>query len=356
MTKELLFKFLDNRCSKEELEEIIQWIKEDALSEESKGLAYSDWSTFLFEGSSVHSKERFNQLLDKIHHKIKNNEFVPPEPEKRKPIRIVFQWMTRAAAILLIPVLAFLFYLFSNPTMILSQYSDSIVDSLEVIAPAGARTVVQLADGTTVHLNNGSKIKYPQTFNGKTRELTLTGEGYFEVTHDPQHPFIVNTKGLKVKALGTEFNVKSYPDDDIVETTLVEGKVVLEQSLKQGEITTIGRLVPGQHVYYNVKTDAMFSTKGATEQYVAWKDGLLIFDNSGINEVAKRLERMFNVEIEVSDDIKDYTYTVRFIDEPLSQILDLFTKATPLNYKIYPREKLADGSFSKQKILLEKRQ
>ncbi len=356
MTRELLLKFLDNRCSHEELKKIIQWIGKGALSEKSKNYAYNDWKSFIKKEQSESHNERFNQILDKIHHKINIKSSLKSGSSPKERVHLITKWVTRAAAILLIPVLTFLLYILSNPSFISSHFADSVVDSLEIIAPAGSRTVVQLTDGTTVHLNNGSKIKYPGNFNGKNRELTLTGEGYFEVAHDSKHPFIVKTKYLNVKALGTQFNVMTYPDDDIVATTLVEGKVVLEKSDKNGKIKSIGALVPGQHVDYNVKTGTVSGTKGNIEKYTAWKDGLLIFDNSGINEVAERLGHMFNAEIKVSAEIKDYTYTVKFVDESLSQILELITKATPVDYKILPRERLPDGTFSKQIILLGKRQ
>ena len=294
-------------------------------------------------------------LLDKIHHNINIHNFSYPETKKRITLFLITNWLTKAAAILLIPVLTFLFYTLSDHSFKSAKYSDMVVDSLEIIAPAGSRTIAQLSDGTEVYLNNGSRIKYPRNFNGKTRELTLSGEGYFNVAHNPKKPFIVKTRRLNIKALGTKFNVLAYPDNDQIATTLVEGKVVLEKSDGSGKVRTIGALLPGQHVDYNVNTDNFSISEGNVETYTAWKDGLLVFDNTGINDVAERLERMFNVDIEVADEIKDYTYTVKLIDESLLQILDLLNRATPVKYKILPREKLPDGTYSKQKILLRKK-
>jgi ferric-dicitrate binding protein FerR (iron transport regulator) len=263
--------------------------------------------------------------------------------------------MTKAAAILLIPVLTSLLYVLYDPSFISAKRNNPELDSIEVIASAGARTIVQLSDGTEVNLNYGSKIKYPRNFIGDTRELRLSGEGFFNVSHDPNHPFIVKTKRINIKAVGTKFNVLTYPGNDKVETTLIEGKVILEQPNENGKTKSIGSLIPGEHVNYNSTTGEISSTQGNVEKYVAWKDGILFFDNAPISDVAERLGRMYNVEIKVTDEIKDYTYTVKFVDESLSQILDLLTKATPVNYKMFPREKLPDGTYSKQKILFEKR-
>src|SRR5690606_12915134 len=154
------------------------------------------------------------------------------------------------------------------------------------------------------------------------------------------------------KALGTAFNVLAYDGDDEVETTLVEGKVVLEQVSPEGNIKPLGELMPGHHVTYSVKTGAVERGDGNVDQYVGWKDGKLVFDETTIVDAASKLERMFNVEITVKDDIKAFTYTVTFEDETLFQILDLMAIATPLQYKALPRKMQADGSFSKQKILL----
>jgi ferric-dicitrate binding protein FerR (iron transport regulator) len=354
MSNELLIKFLNNQCSSEELQEIFQWIGTEALADDSLNLAFNDWKNFEEKQSNV-PNEKFGLLLNRIHHQININEFVRPDIKQRNTITLLASWMTRAAAILLIPVLTFLLYVLYDPSFISSNRNNSGLDSIEVIASAGARTIVQLSDGTEVNLNYGSKIKYPREFKGDTRELNLSGEGFFNVAHDPKHPFIVKARYLNIKALGTKFNVLAYSGNERVETTLIEGKVVLEQFDKNGKTKSIESMVPGEHVDYNPTTGELSSTQGSVEKYIAWKDGILFFDNAGISDVAEKLGRMYNVDIKVADEIKDYTYTVKFLDESLSQILDLLTRATPVNYKMYPRNKLPDGTYSKQKILFEKR-
>jgi ferric-dicitrate binding protein FerR (iron transport regulator) len=114
-------------------------------------------------------------------------------------------------------------------------------------------------------------------------------------------------------------------------------------------------MTPGQHVDYSLRTGDIASTKGKVEKYISWTDGKLIFEDTPILQVTERLSRMFNVTFEVNDEIKEYVYTVTLADESLSQILDLITIATPVVYKALPRKKLSDGTFSKQKIIIEKR-
>ena len=294
-------------------------------------------------------------MLNKIHHEI-NLQNSEKKNNKTIYMQIISKWLSRAAAILFIPLLGIVFYLLSQNNFQTEKITNVAVDSLEVISPVGSRTVVQLSDGTEVNLNYGSKIKYPRNFSGDTREITLTGEGYFNVAHNPDKPFIVKTEALNVTALGTQFNVQSYSGDNVISTTLVDGKVVIDKKLSNNTIKRLGTMVPGQHLKYNTKLrEITSSTKGNIDKYIAWTNGEMVFDNTPITEVARELSRKFNVEIEVADDIKDLTYTVTFVDDPLFLVLDLMTETTPVAYKRYPRKKLPDGTYSKLKIRIEKR-
>lgn len=351
MTKELLIKYLNNRCNEKEVGEVIQWMKQQSFSTESKLFSETDWQEYQGEDSIV-TEDKLDSLLDKIHHKIhlETHDQIPA-----KKIKLV-SWLSRAAAVLLIPALTFLFLTLTENHRLNQKLALTAVDSIEVIAPVGSRTVAHLSDGSTIHLNYGSKIKYPQNFIGETREVNLIGEGYFEIAHNPEKPFIVKTGKINITALGTTFNVDAYPETNKIATTLVEGKVVLEKILKNGDLDNLGALVPGQYVSFNTNSGEIVSSKGNIDKYIAWVDGKLVFDNESISAISKTLSRMFNVEFEISDDIKNYTYTVTFVDEPLSQILHLMTIATPVNYLILPRTKNPDGTFSKQKIVITKKE
>ena len=356
MKKDTIIKFLNNCCTDAELYEVIRWANSEALNEESRAWGLNDWNSYQAEDGSE-DDEKFSILFYKIQQRIDAGIHKPKikAENKTRSLSLFTSWLTRAAAILLIPVLTFLLYTLSELKTESVKYANLASDSLEIIAPVGARAVVQLPDGSKVHLNYGSKIKYPQIFSGNTREIRLTGEGYFNVAHNPEKPFIVKTGQLNVKALGTVFNVMAYPGKDIVETTLVNGNVVLEQNMINGKTRNIGSMVPGQHVNYNIRTGAVSSTEGNIEKYIAWKDGRLVFEDATIIQVAEQLSRMFNVDVEIADNMKDCLYTVTFVNESLFQILDLMTIATPVRYKALPREKLPDGTFSKQKIIIEKK-
>ncbi len=352
MKKELLIKYLNNSCTVKEFDELVGWLEKEASNKEDKSWGFEDWKTFEPDYKLKNDK-KYSALLDRIHHEInlKNQR----KESRGITLHKVTSWLSRVAAILFLPLLGVVFML-SNNNIQSDKYANLTVDSLEIIAPIGSRAVVQLSDGTTVNLNYGSKIKYPRNFTGDTRGIILIGEAYFDVAHNPERPFIVKTGKLNIKALGTEFNVLGYPGNDIVETTLVNGKVVLEQNEVNGNVKTIGAMEPGQHVAYNLESGKITSSKGNIEKYIAWKDGKLIFDNEPITEVAEKLSRMYNVDIEVADDIKDYAFTVTLVNDPLFLVLDLMTEVTDVTYKLFPRNKLPDGTLSKQKILIEKRQ
>jgi len=355
MKRELLIKYLNNQCTEAELRDVLRWINADALSEDSRKLAFEDWIA-LQETAGIEENEKFTDIFDKIQKRIDNNSQTKTrESGKTLTLHTVYLWTTKAAAILLIPVLTILLYTLSEKKNLSDHYANLAVDSLEVIAPMGSRTVVQLSDGSQVHLNYGSKIKYPQFFSGNTRDVVLSGEGFFKVAHNPQRPFIVKAGNLNIKAVGTTFNVMAYPDEDIIETTLVNGKVILERNILNEKRKTIGTMTPGQHVEYNALNGDISSTKGKVEKYTSWTVGKLIFEDTPIQEVSERLSRMFNVDFEIKDELKDDIYTVTLEDESLTQVLDLMTIATPVVYKMLPRIKLPDGTFSKQKIILEKR-
>ncbi|HZH72294.1 MAG TPA: FecR domain-containing protein [Mariniphaga sp.] len=352
MNKGILIKYLKNQCSKEEFEAFENWVKKDAHNKESKDWGYEQWRSLELKLREEDS-EKYSALLHKIHHEINLQN---SKNENRKVITVAkfAGWLSRAAAILFLPLLGVVFYLLSNSNFNDAALAELSVDLVEVISPIGSRTVVQLSDGTEVNLNYGSKIKYPKNFTGNAREITLTGEGYFDVAHDPEKPFVVKTEKLNIKAIGTEFNVQAYPDNPIVSTTLVNGKVIIEETT-DNKAGLIGTMVPGQHIDYHTETGKINSNKGSVDKYIAWKNGKMIFDNTSISEVARELSRKYNVDIIVEDGIKDLTYTVTFVDDPLFLILDLMTEITPIKYVRSQRKKLPDGTFSKQEIRIVKR-
>lgn len=346
MTKEIFIKYLQGNCTETEFEQILLWIREGSLSTYDRGMVQDIWDEFEPEAGSV-ERVNYARVLDKIHHQININQnstqFVIQKASTKNRILAI---LTRAAAILLLPVLSLLFYTNLSDR---DRYADNLND-LEVAAPAGSRIHIELGDGTRVWLNHGSKLKYPHRFEGENRKVFLTGEAYFEVAHNSKAPFIVGTNRLEVKATGTAFNVSAYSGDDNIETTLVEGKVILYERETGHEIKALS---PGECLKFDAQKDVYTLESGHTEKNTAWKDGLLVFKNEKAEDVAKKLAKWYNVEVEISNEkVKEFTFTATFMDETLPQVLELMTLATPVNYQLTLRKKLPDGSFSKQKVLI----
>jgi ferric-dicitrate binding protein FerR (iron transport regulator) len=345
MTKDLFINYLQGKCTEEEFEQILSWIREGSQSISGKELVQEIWEEFEPEDDSIENT-KYNLILDKIHHQINISQNSSPSiSEKASTKNRLFSIITRVAAILLLPVLCL--YIYTNLSE-KDRFAANLND-LEVEAPAGSRIHIKLGDGTKVWLNHGSKLKYPYRFTGEKRNVFLTGEAFFEVAHNSQIPFIVGTDRMEVKATGTAFNVSAYPEDGIIETTLVEGKVILYENNREIKV-----LSPSECLKFNTQKNDYTLLTGNTEKYTAWKDGLLVFKNDPIEEVAKKLGRWYNIEVEIKKEkIKEYPFTATFTDETLSQVLELLSLATPVNYKLTGSKKLPDGSFSKQKVQIE---
>ena len=160
-----------------------------------------------------------------------------------------------------------------------------------ISTPNGGKYDVILSDGTKVYLNASSSLKFPNSFNGNQRNVTLTGEAFFEVAKNKERPFVVKANGMEVKVLGTHFNVMAYDDEKSIQTTLVEGAVELKSKntraiLKPGEQGSFSE----QDNYINVATvDVGIAT--------AWKDGYFVFDNSSLPELMRQLARWYDLKI-----------------------------------------------------------
>jgi transmembrane sensor len=166
----------------------------------------------------------------------------------------------------------------------------------QLIMPHGQNTSILLPDGTRAYLNSGSRLVYPSVFRGRTREVFLMGEGYFEVAHNPRIPFVVRTNDLNITATGTRFNVSAYPADKFIETVLLDGKIIL----RENSLALLKRdieLMPGDAAMFNRETLEATFRKVDTEDYVTWYMGYLNFHSSDLNRVVVKLERYYNIRI-----------------------------------------------------------
>ncbi|MBK0379720.1 FecR family protein [Mucilaginibacter segetis] len=198
-----------------------------------------------------------------------------------------------------------------------------------ITTPRGGQYMVVLADGTKVWLNSVSSLKYPVTFNGNTRTVELTGEGYFEVAKNKEKPFIVNANGTSVKVLGTHFNISAYSDDKTVTTTLLEGSVKLSKADKEA------MLVPGQQGISVNGNSAINVQNADTEQAVAWKNGFFLFRDTDIKDIMKQAARWYDVDIDYAGNLNNKKYGGKISKyKDISELMNNLELTGTIHYKI----------------------
>jgi ferric-dicitrate binding protein FerR (iron transport regulator) len=205
------------------------------------------------------------------------------------------------------------------------------VDGNQVVTvPLGSRSKVTLADGTEINLNSGSELSYATSFSSQNRSVTLSGEAYFQVKSDANHPFLVKTKNFDIRVTGTRFNVCAYGEDVLGSATLAEGKVNLQLNKFNQEFV----LKPGEKFILDGISQTFSMVKADVEQETAWKNGEFIFKSIRFPDLTKRLERWYDVKLTCSDKrLMNYTYSGRFKNqETIWQVLDALRLTSPIDY------------------------
>jgi len=204
--------------------------------------------------------------------------------------------------------------------------------------PKGGQYELTLPDSTKVWLNNASSLRYPTNFTGKTRDVQLTGEGYFEVSKNPNMPFRVKVhnpelgEDMNVEVLGTHFDISSYKDDKDIKTTLVEGSV----KVTRGNQNTL--LSPGDQLQYSADTQPKVYHDVNTSQITSWKDGYFYFERADIQTVMKVLSRWYDIEVEYKGHIPNQQFGGKIQRNlQLSQVLKIL-KNQDVNYTIEGRK------------------
>jgi transmembrane sensor len=202
--------------------------------------------------------------------------------------------------------------------------------------PYGKRFNVTLSDGTIVYLNAGSSLKYPVSFlEGKIRKVFLSGEAYFDVFSDIKHPFIVNVNDINVKALGTEFNIKGYPEDKSINTVLVQGTVKVYEKGKEDKFDSSIIIKPNSMAMWDRMHKSVIVKKVDSKIYTSWLKDKLIFRNIQFNEIRKVLERHYNVKIINKNKLLDeQQFDATFNIETIDEVLNSFSSTFKIEYKI----------------------
>ncbi|MDO5968751.1 FecR domain-containing protein [Flavivirga aquimarina] len=202
--------------------------------------------------------------------------------------------------------------------------------------PYGKRFTLQLSDGTLVYLNSGTSLKYPVNFiTGKSRKVFLKGEAYFDVTKDENHPFIVNADGMDVRVLGTQFNIASYPEDNEINTVLVEGAVSIYKTEASYNTEDVTILKPGFKAAWQKNSNQIHIGEVDIELHTAWINGRIIFRHMPFNNIMKKLERHYNVtiinnNINLGNDLLSASFDV----ETIEQVFETINEIHPIDFVI----------------------
>jgi ferric-dicitrate binding protein FerR (iron transport regulator) len=246
-------------------------------------------------------------------------------------------------------------------SLILKSPDEPVGKPIEISVPFGSRSHISMPDGTSVWLNAGTTIHYDQNYGQKTRTISLQGEAYFDVAKDKKHPFIVSTREATVRALGTRFNVKAYPNEKTFSATLEEGEIDVRLSKSGGQKfilkpnEKIVFLRSGQNLKMIESSDESLALKSIsnkikpleskqnmvllaevkTELYTSWKDPRWIIEGEQLGVLSPLLERRFNVQIEfASEELKKYKFSGTIENETINQILDALKLTAPVDYTI----------------------
>jgi transmembrane sensor len=315
---DLIVNYLSHQSSPNEEEEFQAW-----LSQTDENRRYFVEMQDLWNTLATQDKDAFDS--EAAYHRFKARVSFQHQPEGKihKHFPSPFYW---AAAVIMAFVLGGLSFLAINNEII--QHNTK---QYAIYVPYGAKTRVVLPDNSVVWLNAGSTLRYGQNFGQKSRQVALVGEGYFEIAHNPAMPFTVNANQASVKVLGTKFDVKAYPEDKQLDVTLLRGSIQLTTIYQPNKSL---KLIPNQlaivdKTHQNVTVENVDACEAA-----AWTKGKIVFDEELFGQIVRRLERDYNVTIDVKDTNLNY---LRFYGDfsnaqSIQEILNIMTSNNEFHY------------------------
>ena len=349
--EKLIRKFYLETITNDELTFLLNHLKGKDPGDELMVLYQKEWEESEGINIEINSKYIYNKVVTEVGVRLE-----PAAGSPEKVNRLGYLGVLRYAAIFILAFgLSWLVHsLYFNEKT--SGFVSEQIQSVEV--PYGSKSRIILPDSSVVILNSGSSLKYSSSdFNTANRSVTLTGEGFFDVSTDSSKPFYVTTPGIRVKVLGTMFNLKAYPDENIEETTLISGRVEIYSSSDKKEEGKPIVLKPNQSAVF-VKPEAIqplivqenidktisvpvklrkieLQPPSLTVRTISWKDNTLIFDNEPFSSLAVKLERWYDVNIDVKyPELNSARFTGKFDKETVEQVLKALVTVTHFSYDI----------------------
>lgn len=304
--QQLIELFGHNDYSPATQKKVQQWLADDEHAEEKREALNKLWEQA--------GQQELPRGMQQSIRRMQQNLGMQPVADNKKRIQL-FIW--RAAAIFLLAVSSVSIYL-------MLEKDRPQKDLLECYIPTAEVREITLPDGTRVMLNSKSTLLYPDEFAGETRSVYLVGEANFKVKPDKKHPFIVKANDFQVTALGTEFNVNAYPENNELIATLLEGSVKVEFDNLMSNVI----LKPNEQLAYNKKTKRGSLHQPEMEEVTAWQRGELVFSNMYLEDIFTNLERKFPYTLVYSpNSLKDNTYSFRFQKQAtLEEVMTIVTQ------------------------------
>lgn len=310
----LIEKFLSHTISEEETDTLLFAYQQKRISEKQ----FDDYYAEKWRDAVQHP----SQLADES----KEKAWKQFQMHIRQHAQTLSKRKSRWIAVASVAAVAILFFMLGFSLHLVRGHSQQ---ELVVMVENGQKASVQLPDGSHVRLNSASELRYSPDFGKKNRTVQLVGEAYFDVQSNPDNPFIVLTHAdLQVKALGTKFNIKSYPNDEQITGTLIEGSIEVSSPLLS-EV-----LYPNERISFHTKEMTFSKSRiDNVDEAIFWMTDQFVFDKETLENIAKMLERMYNVTISfTSPEIKEIQYSGRIKNNSIENVLSLITVVSPLQY------------------------
>lgn len=336
MDTRLVARYLAGECSNAEEKRIEKWIESDPDNEELMDEFRRIWEVSerdnnKFEGYFDPAKD-WNELRGRILDERRGEKVSGSSGfhfENYSTKTRFTQFMRVAAIIVVASLLGILAY--QN----LYQEKVEVEPVLREIAmEKGQRGNVTLSDGTKVTLNAESKIILPDVFQSDKREITLQGQAFFDVTHNPDRPFIINTKEATVEVLGTSLDVRSYPNEETVQVVVKEGRVSLKA--KKECVEDDATLSAGEMGQFSLSENSISTQKvDDLDLFLSWRKGFLKFKDARMAEVSKELERKYDIQIQFRDEqLKDLRLTAELKSRTIQHNMDVISTSLGMKYQM----------------------
>lgn len=328
----LFTKYLQRQCTPAEVEEMIFLLQrsdaEDTLSEEMEIV----WEEL------KNDKTQYEVDWDKMYSSVINSEKQTDVIINRATSKIRWPYIIIAAVFMfLVSIPAY--WLTRRTHFSSGKAAEPVITKTPDKIPNDRQTI-HLPDGSTVILNKDSKLNYPSAFGTKHRDVYLTGEGFFDIKHNPAQPFLVHTGKITIKVLGTSFNIKTNTQTDNVEVTVTRGKV---QVLNESKV--LGTLTASQQISFNNLSEEAITKTVDTIPFIAWKPAEIFFNDITMLEAAQQMEKRFNIQIDFANPaIKNCRVTATLSEDDLpDEVLAVLCAVSRSDFKVTDGRFIIDG-------------